>query len=369
MRTRAAYIENRRNWPDNDVLVDNVKVRKPISAIDFIFRATNGATMNQGNPLHVDIDNVELIDGSRVIHNLSLRDAIIQHCYEQGKYPAHILHENAAAVQEEGFRLSFGRYLGDPEYWLDPVAFDNLQFRLTGPLSISATVGFATGTRDFTMIAHVFDNRPVGHAGYFTTRQLKTFTTAASGTEDTDLPDDFPWRSLGVRARESGIALDTDITQWKLRQGADEHVSFDLRTVEIRDILQQMYGEFEMTWRLFRTDADTPSVEMAYIRSAAIQAILDLDVASFDAITVDQLTVQLISLTNAPAIAKSAVDTDLLVNVRGSAPHFGMVLPFGELQEPDSWLRGDAIKGQELQLTQGGAGAACAIWMQQVRSP
>ena len=368
MRTRMAYIENRRNWGDSDVLVDNLKVTKPISAIDVIIRATNGATMNQGNPLHVDVDNLELIDGSRVIHNLSLRDAIIQHCYERGRYPAHILHENAAAVQEETFRISFGRFLGDPEYWLDPGMFDNLQFRLTGPLTISATVGFATGTRDITMIAHVFDERPAGHAGYFSTKQLKTFTSAASGDEETDLPSDGPWRMLGFRARETGIAFDTDITNVKIVKGADEFVMLDKRTVELRDVLAEALGEFELTWRLFRTDADTPSVELAYPRSIAIQALLDLDVASIDGLTVDQITVQLLSLTVAPATAKSTTDTDLLVNARGHVPHFGMVLPMGDLQDPDSWLKGDDIKDQRLLLTQGGAGAAASVWIQQVRN-
>ena len=368
MRTRMAYIENRRNWPDSDVLVDGVRVTKPISAIDVIIRATNGATMNQGNPLHVDVDNVELIDGSRIVHNLSLRDAIIQHCYERGRYPAHILHENASAVQEETFRISFGRFLGDPEYWLDPAMFDNLQFRLTGPLTISATVGFATGTRDITMIAHVFDERPPAWNGYFATKQLKTFTSAASGDDETDLPGDFPWRAIGFRARETGIAFDTDITQVKIVQGADEFVMLDNRTVELRDILAEALGEFEITWRLFRTDADTPSIELAYPRSVAIQALLDLDVASIDALTVDQATIQLLSLTAAPATAKSATDTDLLVNARGHVPHFGMVLPMGELQNPDSWLRGDAIKNQRLLLTQGGAGAAASVWIQQLRN-
>jgi len=367
MRTQALYIEDRKLWEDVGPVVAKINVNLPISAIDVVIQATNGATMNQGNPLRTDVDRVELMNGSDRLHSLSLVQGIIQHAHEKGRYPAHMLNEGAAAVQQEGYRISFGRYLGDPEYWLDPTAFSNLQYRLTGDLTISATAGFATGTRYLTLIAHVMTDSPLAHSGFFMTKEMNQWTTVASGDRRTDLPDDFPWRMLGFRAAETGTPFDTDITNLKLTQGKDSFVTFDLRAVSLRDIMEEIHGETEITQTVFRTDADTPSCGLAYPRTFSVDALNDLDIASVDARTVDQLTIQLLSLTAVPAIAKSGTDQNIVMNARGVMPYFGLVWPFGDKDDADQWLRGDAIRSQELVATQGGAGAAASTWLQQVR--
>lgn len=368
MRTQAVYIEDRRTWTDTGPITDRLKVSDAISAIDVIIRGTNGATSNQGNPLHVDVDRVEVIDGSDRIFSLSLRDAIIQHCYEQGRYPHHVLDEGAAAVQEEGFRISFGRYLGDPDYWLDPGMFRNLSYRFTGDLTISATVGFATGTRDITLIAHTMPDHPSGRAGYMMTKELFNFTSVAAGEERVDLPDDFPYRFIGLRALESGIAFEVDITNIKLTKGHDSYVYFDQRAINFRDLLSSWRGEHEITQILFRTDADTPSCLLAYPNSFSVTALNDFDIATIDARTVDQLTIQLLTLAAAPSIAKSSTDRAIVLNARGVMPHFGGLWQMGDPNDPNQWPSGDNIRDLELVLTQGGAGADVRVWAQQVRS-
>jgi len=368
MRTQALYIEDQRLWGDTGPIVDKINVGLPISAIDVIIHATNGATSNQGNPLHVDVDRVEIIDGTDRLFSLSLVQAIVQHAHERGKYPVHHLDENAGSWQEEGFRINFGRWLGDPEYWLDPAMFSNLQYRMVGDLTISATVGFATGTRTITLIAHCLTDRPPVHAGYFVTKEIFQFTTVAAGEQRITLPDDQAIRALGFRARENAIAFNTDITQLKMTQSKDSFITFDLRALSMRNLMEEQYGQHEITQRVFRTDADTFDSYMAFPRTFQANALLDLDLASIDAIASNQLTLQLLSLTAVPTIAKSAADTDVWVTTRGVLPHFGLVYRFGDWDDPAQWIKGEEVAAQELVLTQGGAGAAASAWLQQVRA-
>jgi len=368
MRTQQLYIEDRRPWGDTGPLSDLIKIGLPISAIDVLIRATHGATMNQGNPLNVDVDNVEIIDGTDRIFSLSLAQGIGNHCYQRGKYPHAVLNEGAAAVQEEGFRINFGRYLGDPEYWLDPGSFSNLMYRMAGDLTISATAGCATGTRQISLIAHVFTDRPPSHDGYFVTKEIKQWTTVATGEERTTIPDDKTIRALGIRQYENAIAWDTNVSQWKLTQSKDSFIHFDLRAVDLRDILEDKYGHFEISQRIFRTDADAFSAYMQLPQTFVVNSLLDLDLGSIDAQAANQLTLQELSLTAVPAIAKSATDTDVWVVSRGLLPHASIVYPMGEWDNPDEWLKGDAVKNLELVATQGGAGGAASVWLQQVRA-
>lgn len=367
MRTQAILIEDGLTWGDTGPLVGKLNIADPISAIDVIIEANNGATSNQGQELHDDVDRVELIDGSDRLHSLSLVQGIIQHAFEHGQYPHHLLTEEEDASQQEGYRIYFGRHLGDEEYWLDPSQFRNLQYRLTGDLTISATAGFATGTRSVTLIAHILADRPAGRSGFFSAKEIKSWTTAASGEERSALPDDFPIRYLGFRAFETGIAFHTDVTRLKLTQGKDRFVHFDITAQQFRDILEAWRGQHEITTTLLRTDGDSPALFLPYIRGISTQVRNDLDIVGVDAITVDQATIQLLTLTATPTIAKSSTDQDIFVNVRGLLPHFGGLWPLGDPNDPRTWLMGDDLRNLELVATQGGAGGAASIWVQQVR--
>ena len=345
-----------------------MNINTPISAIDVIIRATNGATSNLNNPLHVDVDRVEIIDGTDRLHSLSLVQGIVQHYYEYGRYPNHIISEDAAAVQQEGYRISFGRFLGDPDYWLDPTQFSNLMYRLTGDLTISATVGFATGTRDVTLIAHTMPERPGGRAGFFMSKEMKSFTSLASGEDRTILPDDYPYRTLGLRAFETAIAFDVDLTQIKLTQGKDSFIHFDTRATHFMDLMEQWRGAAELTVTYFHNDADTIGLFVARNRGVTYNVINSDDmVATHQAETIDQVTLVLLEFSTPATPTVETVSTPIVANIRGAMPHFAGVWAFGDLNDPSQWLSGEEIRNLELVLTQGGAGAAVTVWLQQVR--
>ncbi len=181
-------VRDRTVLADSDTFELDLKGFPALSAIDIILRVTNGATMNQGVPIHTDVDTIEVVDGTNVIYSLSGVQARVMNCYEQRRYPVVTLDERAAAVQEEVFRVSFGRHVGDQEYWFDPAMYSNPVLRVTFSFTISATAGFATGTGRISIIAHVWDERPGGRAGVFMTKQHHAITSVASGDVHITIP-------------------------------------------------------------------------------------------------------------------------------------------------------------------------------------
>ncbi len=366
MGLRAHVARDRATLSDADTFELDLRGFGAISAIDVIMRATNGATSNQGVPINVDVDTIEVVNGSQVLHSLSGIQERVLNTFELGDYPAVTLDEQAAAVQEEVFRINFGRFVGDEQYWLRPADFGNPTLRVTVSLTISATAGFATGTGRITVIVWTWDDVPSTRRGMLLTKEYKSFTSAASGDDRADLPRDFPYRLLVFRAFETAVEYHTDITQLKLTLDQDRMIPLDMRAEQLRTMNAEWFGQFNVPQIVFRTDADTPDSWLAYPREYNANALLDLDVASIDARGVNQLTLQLLSVTVAPAIAKSTTDTAINIITRGFGPHHALAFPFGSMRDPESWFDPTGFGKFEAVLTQGGAGAAVSIFGQQV---
>ena len=235
-RLRAAVARDRAATADSSTFELELKGFQSISAIDIIIRSTNGTTNNQATYIHSDVDTIEVLDGSRVIYSLSGVQARSLNCYEMGHYPAVSYDEGANNIQQELFRVSFGRWVGDPQYWLDPSMFQNPVLRVTVSMTISATVSFVTDTTVVTAIVHTWDERPVERRGTFLTKEYKSFTSLASGDDRGNLPRDFPYRVIILRAFENQIEFHVDITQIKLTLDTDRFVPFDLRAEHFQHV-------------------------------------------------------------------------------------------------------------------------------------
>ncbi|MFQ6008224.1 MAG: hypothetical protein ACE5K8_04655 [Candidatus Zixiibacteriota bacterium] len=367
MKIRREYLEKSRTISDSQTLVVDMPITDPISAITVIYEANNGGTSNQGVYLHDDVDSIELVDGSEEIFSLNGIETLVLNCFELKKWPYALLTEAADSSQYEAFTMHFGRYIGDPLYWLDPGEFRNLQVRLAHSLTISATAGFATGTGSVDVIAHVFADRPASRNGYFIAKEQYSFTSAASGDEKISLPTDYPYRLLIQRMQEDGIAINTDITNVKLNAGGGAFVPVDMDTLDIVQLNAGEFGEFELFYDLLRTDGDSDSFHLHDIRGYVANAVNDLDVASVDAQTVNTLTLQLLSLTTTPGISKSTTDTQIGLRINGYCPFGSIVVPLGDPNDPETWFDPTLYGSVDLVLTQGAAGATCNTILQQVR--
>lgn len=363
---RPVVLQDRKVITDTDTIRESLRGLGAVSAIDVKLRATTGATSKQGVYLHDDLDALNVKDGSNFLHSLNGVEVQALQSYHQGKMPQNIFREGDAVVEEETFTISFGRYLGDELYWLDTDMFANPEVEAEITLAISATAGFATGTGRISIIAWVWDEKPATRAGTFVTKEHKSFTSAASGIEDIDLPADMPWRMLLVRAAEDNVLYETDITNLKLQTKGGGKVLLDQRAEVARDIARQRFGSFSYGVELFRTDGDTVDTFLHLIDSAALNNLLDLNIVSYDARLANRLTLQVLSLTAVPAIAKEADDVDIDAWITGFIPHATLPLLIADLNDPDDWLDVGPNDGLRLRLTQGGAGATVQVIGQQV---
>jgi len=306
------------------------------------------------------------LDGSQVIYSLSGIQARALNCYEMKRYPAVTLDEQANAVQQELFRVSFGRKLGDQLYWLDPARFQNPTLRVTVSMTIQAATGFVTNTTVITAVVWTWDDRPATRAGHFVTKEYKNFTSAASGDDRGNLPVDMPWRMIVLRAFENQIAFHTDITQVKLTLDTDAYVPFDLRAEQLRDLNDEWFGRFHIPFLLDKTDGDTHDLLMAYPLSLSINTEGAANMASIDARTIDRVTLQVIDFSTIGTPALETTDDPITIDVLGLGPHFAFALPFGDPDDPETWFNPAGHRTMEMVLTQGGAGAAVSYFGQQV---
>ena len=364
---RDYYIARDETISDSQTKIYDLEGIDPISCIDVIYEATNGSTSNVGHPLHKDVSKIEVVDGSDVLFSLSAPQIAALDFYALGKYPWHDIREGGGAVQKEMFRIPFGRFLGDPRLYLNPANFKNPQLKCTHSLTISSTAGFATGTGKLTVIAKTFHEAPPPAEGFLMAKDIYDWTTASSGDEKVELPNDYPYRLLLLRAYESGVAWDTDITKVKLSIESDRIVPFELYSDDLETLNEELFGLAEIKQRLLRADNASPETFLAYPKVFDVEPLADLHVANVEGITADLATLQLLVLSTTPSIAKQTTAKDILMAAKGVGPHNVLGIPFGELNDPATWFQAQNYKKIDFIVTQGGAGATASVILQQFR--
>jgi|GEM_PF-830536 len=368
MALRRVFIAKADTIKDTETPSFKLKGRGAISAIDVIYQADNGSTSNQGHPIHKDVSKIEVVDGAEALWSLSMVQAQALDFYMDKLMPPMEITEVGGATQYEMARILFGRYLGDPLFWLDPDRFDNPELKLSHALTISATAGFATGTGKLTVVAHVFEEPPATLEGFLRAIEVRNFTSAASGDEPTELPLDYKIRYLLVRAYESGTAWDTDITNVKVDLAYSKKILWDMPALDLKRLNVERWGLARISQLLLRTDGDSPELFVAYPEVVNVNVRQDLSIASYDALSADTITLQVLDLTTSPSIAKATADRQIDCVVDGAFPHHVACIPFGVPEDPETWFDPKPWNPVRVILTQGGAGAAVSICVQQLRT-
>lgn len=114
--------------PASTVVIDLPR-SNVLSGLVLNVQATNGATAGNQYPIDM-VSRIEVIaDGSKELFSMTGKEAFITTYALTGKIPPcnHSLAANA--VQFSTFLIPFGRFLGDPEYYLDCGSFTSLELR------------------------------------------------------------------------------------------------------------------------------------------------------------------------------------------------------------------------------------------------
>ena len=224
MNYRLNKFYSRTSFAADATEVIDINIRDVISNILIFYEITNAAASMTAHPA-AGITLVELVDGSDVLFSLDGYEIEALDWYNQGGvFPANWNYSlNGGAIQRT-LRLNFGRYLFDPELALDPKRFNNLQLRISMDIDAGGNSGSAIA---LTCWANIFDDQPGELKGFLMSKELKQWTMADNTHEYTDLPVDYPYRNLYMRAFLAGTESNQCVQNIKLSEDQDKRIPYD----------------------------------------------------------------------------------------------------------------------------------------------
>jgi hypothetical protein len=365
MKVRDHVFVNARTLADSDTISLDLKSLGKIQNLRCIYQATNGATSNTLGKLNAMVSKLEVNASGENLHTVSMKEVQALNYY-QGQGPAgrdHLLpfqqlNSKAAGVVIEEAIINFGRFLGDRDYYFDTAGKSNPQLNLTHALTVSATAGFATGSGRLTVIARIIEEGAPPCRGFLTAKEVKSWTTLASGDVDTDLLCDYPYVGLLVKDLETLIEADVDISNIKLFENAETFVHMNLSTTQILQGLIEKYPP-AMQRLNFLNDTAVTWLSDLYARASAFMGpIGGTAKGGVSTVTAEQVV----------AYMTTGDTGSLFINVQGYAPHSCLWLPFGDGIESDDFLKPAGLNLLRLRTTDGGAAGAAAVVAVQARS-
>lgn len=342
-------------------------------------QATNGATSAKNQDISDVVDLIEVVaNGSDVLFSLTAQEIKRWCLWLTGYNIPQVRNERAAAVQEMVFPIFFGRGAFDPNFYLRCASLTDLELKVTYSPTIAAT-SFATGTTTIGVCAVMTMGGPPGeYIGTLTHKTLRSFTSAASGDEQTLIPRGNLLRQLLTFAYEAGVEPAANITNIKFDLNNDEQVRANVGWNELQAINTiDNYIEHIENIFAFTDDNDTIDTDVSRIAhiSSHLQATMSdandtfelsrVDTVAGDTITFDQMAADITA--GAETFAADATSRNHLVSVRGYGLSHAVVLDFSKAGETNL-LNTSQYDQVRLTLTQGNAGAAVRISAQEVRS-
>lgn len=371
MRIRDAQLQHR--FPvvgDTGVWTFNVNLVDPVTEFKiWVFAKVSEHDALADQCLPYCIDEVALIDGSEVIQAMTGTEAIALYMYDHGKAPMHWHQELTGMSNYWCIPLTFGRHLTDPEYIFDPKKFRNPQLRITWNLSAVTAVGTAGswledaqagGGLNISVWAKVMEEGATPR-GYLMAKELKEFTTQASGQEITYLPTDFDIRKVMIRAYLNQGAQNAAITNLKLSQDEDKWIPVDLGADDFIFLMYDWFDEMELNLKVVRDhDENDEHFGGNYAHLVGIggeeNGVLNVQGAATNSFVSRSTVVG----------AGDKDDYEFWIRTFTRTPFDTFCYPFGNQMVRNDWLNVAPIGNLRLILTQGVAAYTTQIVVQQI---
>jgi hypothetical protein len=352
-------------WPRQQYTADKTETID-IDLIDVISRLvitaevdsnTGGSGSSDGHPVKA-ISKVELVDGSDVLYSLDGMEGQAVDFYDRGQVnPNAIVYLNGM-YSEQILNMNFGRFLFDPELGFDPAKFRNPQLKIT--LDIGAG-GWNNNDVYLTVIAHLFDEKPSSPIGFLMNKEIKNYTMGSASHEYVDLPLDFPYRQIFLKALVAGIGPEYVIDTVKISQDVDRKVPLNHSMFEILRSLVQDWPAFR-EWLIC-------TAQTTAIYAHITPAYWPLGVTSGWSADVAQAYTQMFGGDGGRAlIDASATGRNVAAQYSGYAPH-GVVPLLPRLREDNKeGYNVGSMKSLKLDiLSKSGMSTGAQVHVQQIR--
>lgn len=365
MKIRDDVLVSQDDMGTSGTKIYNLDYADPISGLDLLIEATNGATDNKNNPIERNVSKIEIVDGGEVLWELPGDVAYALFSQLNGA-PPHEYHTGATSdTPYVTIPVRFGRELYDPELALAPRNFRNPQLKITfneATVNAAGATGFVSDSFNLTILAHLMEEAPAP-GGYLMCKDIKEFTSLASGDDTVDMPVDHPWRLLMVRAYEAGVDFRSSISNYKLSCDGGKFIPFDSH---VRSLMDRMAEIFRPTWKAgydVGDDGDTFQTWIGLDIGQAIHSHTASKIVTASSFWPGQFTVNV--YTDAGVAAN---DCTQHWKCDGWCPHNLLLIPFGRLHVLGEYFNAPQYGTVKLYLTQGNEGAEVNVCLQQYRT-
>lgn len=361
---RRTTIASQETLSDTEVWEYSIPTNGVLNGIFLQVRATNGSTSNLGAQLEQCINSVQVVDGGRVLMDLTGPQAQLVSLIGSKCEPRSVVSEGADDVQTFQALLLFGLELYDEKFGLNLANLRNPKIRVDFDLTAvraAGVTGFVTGSGRISAVMILNDGSDAPTpASFIKSHEIKRFTTASSGDETTQAPIDAPWARVLVRAHKVNNNPDAVLTDIRVTFDSGRFVAVDEKTRWAADSIGLFLGRVpRLAFTAFKADTETFDTRSGGIDSFTAQALIDSNVACLEGFEAGRPTVNLNVLG---AGTTQSTEDDVYITVFPNAPYMSFMydfVPQGML-EVSEYGRGDIV------LTQGVSGAAASIVLQQV---
>ena len=365
MKYRDVELYYEKALDDVGTWINELKTSEPVSAIRLNFKGTNGATYNKDNRLNDVITKIEIVDGSDQLCSLSLKEAQALEFRRTGKMPFMRIGESASGSQDESVLLLFGRYLWDPEYYLDLPKFKNPQLKITtniAAVAAASATAFLAASLKVTVDILVIEEGAEPAKGFMMAKNIRGFTSVTSGDEPVTMPIDYPYVGLLLRAYAAGNDVNENISKLKINCDVGKFIPIDKYVKDIYKAEEQDRGPAELHYQLFRKSGETVSHDLNHDPHVSLSTTQPGHIAG--TVIGWSSRFQLYLYTDAGAAV--AAEELIYAHIIGSCPHSTIHVPFGMRDKPETYFDPTLFGDIDLVLTQAAASAVSVI-LEQLR--
>ena len=246
MKTRMNKLVSRKPFTSTDVIEKEISGKDPISFIDVIVRMTNGSAMTEASvvKVHDDISKIEIIDGGDVLVSLNMEELQAINAFMNKAMPYQKLTLDDNAVQTEHCRIPLGFFPFDPDHYLKPTDFDNLQIKVYVTMTAAANTAWAATGHDVTIIAGIMEEGYGSYQGFLSSRFARSYA-AVDGTEEiVEIPTTQPLNLILIQAFKTATRPDQNIEIIKLDADDGKHIEMELYATELEAQNAVQFGKF-----------------------------------------------------------------------------------------------------------------------------
>jgi len=359
MNYRLAQIFPQKSYTADFTETIDIDVADPISQLIIELGVVNVGSIAPTAHAIACLTKVELVDGSDVLFSLSGYQAEAVDFYHNKMLRSNYNPYLDGMEVQRFIGLNFGRYLWDPLLAFDPKNFKNPQLKIS--LDINAG-GNAPVTNKLRVWGALFDQKAVSPGGFLMHKEIKNYTMGSASHEYTDLPRDYPYRKMFMRAQSAGTEPGQLVSTLKLYEEEGKRIILDseipdmiLRTLAMGPMITELlYGHVGTT---STNGFCTPTTRVAGSCQRWATTAGAGEIAFYDG---DGGRFKVIAAT---------LSSNMQAKVSGWLPHATYEIPFGDQMDPDDWFEVSglgSLKADILSLS-GGSGVACQIFLQQLR--